>query len=91
VMRGHFGRCTFRARCISATKELMDDNGDNISDGSPALDATAFVDARASGDHISSAPAGGKDDLIAAMIRSYKTRVSSCSPFFLGVIFLLVL
>jgi hypothetical protein len=33
VMRGHFGRCTFRARCISATKELMDDNGDNISDG----------------------------------------------------------
>jgi hypothetical protein len=37
VMRGHFGRCTFRARCISATKELMDDNGDNISGGSPAL------------------------------------------------------
>jgi hypothetical protein len=33
VMRGHFGRCTFRARCISATKELMDDNGDNISGG----------------------------------------------------------
>jgi hypothetical protein len=31
VMRGHFGRCTFRDRCISATKELMDDNGDNIS------------------------------------------------------------
>jgi hypothetical protein len=33
VMRGHFGRCTFRARYISATKELMDDNGDNISGG----------------------------------------------------------
>ena len=37
VMRGHFGRCTFRARCISATKELMDDNGDNVSGGSPAV------------------------------------------------------
>jgi hypothetical protein len=32
----------------------MDDNGDNISGGSPALEATAYVDARASGDHISS-------------------------------------
>jgi hypothetical protein len=90
-MRGHFGRCSFRARCISATKELMDDNGDNISVGSPALEASAFVDASASGDHVSSAPALGKDDLIAAMMHSYKTRVSSRSPFFLGVIFLPVL
>ena len=48
VVRGHFGRCMFRTRCISATKELMDDIGCNISGDGVALETTLFVTARAS-------------------------------------------
>ena len=48
VMRGHFGRCMFRARCISATNERMENSGDYFSGDSPASEATSFVDARAS-------------------------------------------
>ena len=53
VMRGHFGRCMFRALCICATKELMDDIGYNISGDGVALEDTAFVFARASDARVS--------------------------------------
>ncbi len=59
VIRGHFGRCVFRARCITVTKELVDNDGDNINGGIGAAEDTTFAGSRASGDQINcySAPA----------------------------------
>jgi hypothetical protein len=42
VMRGHFGRCMFRARCSSVAQELIDEGGGSISvDASAGASATA--------------------------------------------------
>jgi hypothetical protein len=42
VMRGHFGRCMFRARCSSVARELIDEGGGSISgDASAGASATA--------------------------------------------------
>ena len=42
VMRGHFGRCMFRARCSSVARELIDEGGgSNSGDASAGASATA--------------------------------------------------
>ena len=51
VMRGHFGRCMFRARCSSVARELIDDVGGGISGDTSAgasTTATALASLRES-------------------------------------------
>jgi hypothetical protein len=51
VMRGHFGRCMFRARCSSVARDLIDDVGGSISGDTSAgasTTATALASLRES-------------------------------------------
>jgi hypothetical protein len=51
VMRGHFGRCMFRARCSSVARELIDEVGGSISGDTSAgasTTATALASLRES-------------------------------------------
>ena len=73
MIRGHLGRCTFRARCISVTKELMEDNIDDKSSDRGVEEVT--TPAKPSSDCSSRDPSLKVDPFLAAMIGSYMTRV----------------
>jgi hypothetical protein len=76
VIRGHLGRCIFRARCISVTKELMEYDVDNISSDRGVEEVT--TPAKPSTDCSSGDPSLKVDHFLAAMISSYMTRVRFC-------------
>jgi hypothetical protein len=74
VMRGHFGRNVFRARCNDVLQELVVAEGGNTDDDVVA-ETPSSTQVSTSAHDAASAPAWGTNDFIDEMHALYRTRV----------------